>query len=153
VSSGKPAETQRCPYTAKQGDEVTAGSFRYNVTNVFTASFMGTGYTFKKPDGVFVILEMTVENSGKKSEYILSSNFRILDALDREYDVDSGASIYLSIMGVDPLLFDKLGPGLETKGNLVFDVPENDTGLTLEISEGLLSPTKKYIFLGDVADI
>lgn len=50
-------------------------------------------------------------------------------------------------------MFKELGAGLETSGEVVFDIPEDDKGLVLEISgEGSFSD-KRYVNIVDVSEL
>lgn len=138
TEAGKPEESRPCTYAAKIGDKVNVDEFQYSVKEAFTLPVVGSEYLMEQADGVFVILVLDIENIGKESEYLSSARFNLRDDKDRKYDVDISAGVYLETMGYESLLFDKLGPGLSTEGSIVFDVPEDDTGLKLEISGGLL---------------
>ncbi len=145
--------TERCDYEASIGDKVTIGDFSYIVTDVMQLPYIGGGYLGVEAKGMFVILIMSVENSGKKSEYLSYNNFKLLDSKSREYETDTTASIYMSQMGYTPLpMFDKIGPGLTSEGGIVFDVPGDDTGLRLKISGGTLEGSV-YIKIGNVEDL
>lgn len=152
TEAGRPEESQPCTYVARIGDEVPVGEFQYSIKEAFTLPILGSGYLIEQADGVFVILVLEIENIGKESEYLSSARFKLRDDRDRKYDADISAGVYLETMGYESLIFDKLGPGLTTEGSIVFDVPEDDTGLKLEISGGLLGG-KAEILIGDVASL
>jgi len=118
----------------------------YSVNHTTTADVLGSQYMYEEPDGVFVLIGINIENTGKKSKYITNSDVKLIDHEDREFDVDTGAAAYLSTMGYKTIIFDELGPGLSKTGYLVFDVPPNDKGLVLHIGE-------ESIEIGDVSDI
>lgn len=151
-NTGKPTTIQSCEYKYGIGDAVTIGNLQYNVTDAFTSPLVGSGLWAEFPKGSYVVIIVEIENVGKESEFISSGVFSLTDSQDRKYDVDS-ASFYLSYMGFNVILFDNLGPGLTTRGSILFDVPKDDTGLRLKITGGWLSSTKEYIEIGDVADL
>lgn len=144
--------TEKCEYKISIGDMVTVENIKYTVTDAFTLPYVGTGYYGKEADGIFVVITLSMENVGKESEYISSSQFGLIDNQDRKYDVSTEAIIYLGSMGFDALIFDKLGPGLKTEGSIIFDVPSDDKGLKLKISGGLFKGSKT-VEIGDVSSL
>ncbi|MFH1587076.1 MAG: DUF4352 domain-containing protein [Candidatus Diapherotrites archaeon] len=95
--------------------------------------YLMTTFMGSEANGIYLIVEVEVKNVGKKAEYLTSSNIKIIDDQEREFETDSSAAIYLDM---DPefedaktLLFDKLNPGLTQKGYLVFDIPEDIKGV------------------------
>lgn len=150
--SGKPAESQACQFTASIGDAVDVDNLKYTVVSATSLPFVGNGMLMEEADGIFILLTLSIENTGKDSEYLNVANFELNDYQGRSYDPDTGASIYLNTMGYDALIFDNLGPGLKTEGSLVFDVPADDKGLVLEISGGLFSGSTA-VSIGDVGGL
>ena len=78
----------------------------------------------------------------------------LIDSRLRTYDVDTSVLDVIVDLGFKPLYYDHLGPGLEFGESryIVFDIPENDTGLKLGIAENSFSEAKEYITIGDVPD-
>ncbi len=111
------------------GDEIQAGDFKWKITNPTTTPEIGE-YAFdsligKEANGIFLILDIEVENIGKKPKYLTDSYIRLIDEQNREFAPDTVAAIYLKPQG-SALIFDQLNPGVTKKGKIVFDVP---TGL------------------------
>lgn len=129
------------------------GSFQYNfitgslkkeIGQQIMDNFMGS-----KADGIYVILEVEVTNVGKKTEYLTSSNIKIIDGQDREFDPDFSAGMYLTMdpafKGAESLNFDNLNPSLTKKGYIVFDIP-NDNNF-----RGILRVTDNSILSSETA--
>ena len=92
----------------------------------------------ERADGVFVILDVEIENTGRTAEYLLDSEVKLLDNQRREFST-SIASIYL---GEEAFLFEEINPGIKKRGKLVFDVPPSlleEGGLKIRIPTGLFS--------------
>ena len=119
---------------------------------VFVLPVIGSDYIQKEADGTFIILSVAIKNNGKNEVFLTSNSFKIKDSQGRKYNADTGASMYLGTMGFNGLIFKTLGAGLLTNGDIVFDVPTDDTGLILEITgEGLFADTMS-VKIGDVSD-
>lgn len=134
--------------TAKIGNRVIAGDFAYTFNSMTTSKEIGenTYGTFvgKKADGVFIILDVTIENIEKESKTILiGSMIKIKDDQGRKYSSDAMAGIYLK---EEAFTFTQLQPGLPKRGKIVFDVPENING-QIEVASGLFLTNYKYVSL------
>ena len=134
--------------TAKLGDKVIAGDFAYTFNDMTKSKQIGENIagTFmgEKADGIFLILDVTIENIGKESNNILIGSYvKILDDQGRTFEHNPTAEIYLKD---DAFTFTQLQPGLPKRGKIVFDVPENLNG-KIEITTSLWSSDKKYVLL------
>ena len=96
--------------------------------------------------GIFIVIDISIENSGKDTETISSSNFKLIDSQERTYEPHSKGSFYLTYMDYDPIIFEKLGPSLTKTGNIVFDISEDSTGLKLMIENN------GYVNIGNVLE-
>jgi len=134
------------------GDNIKIKDIEYSVNEIFTLPIVASDSLYEEADGIFMIISLTIKNNGKDEVFLSGNSFKIKDSQGRIYKTDITAGVYLSTMGFDPFVFKTLGAGLQTSGEIVFDVPEDDTGLILEITgEGLFSDTIK-VEIGDVAD-
>lgn len=124
------------------GDSVQAGDFKWKITKSSTAAEIGEniGSTFlgEKADGVFIILYVEVENTGKSAEYLMDSYLKLVDDQGREFSPNSAAVIYLKPQG-SALMFEQVNPGIIKKGKIVFDVPVGLKVANIKISSNLLS--------------
>jgi hypothetical protein len=143
---------QCVPPEARLGQLVRIGDLTYNLTAIELFKYVGGAYFGLEPDGVFLVLTLTAQNDGKSAQYITATDFEVVDSQGRRYDADTSASIYMSQMGYDAFVFDKLNPGLKTRGSIAFDIPADDTGLRLKISDGLMG-SSRYVTIGNVADL
>ena len=106
---------------------------------------LGTFYG-EKADGIFLILDVTIENVGKESKYLWGTNIKIIDDQGRRYDHDTTAEIYL---GDEAFTFEQMQPCLPKRGKIVFDVPKNLKGMIEISSDDMWSNEKKYVSWGE----
>lgn len=131
------------------GDVLEIEDMKYSIEEVFTSDVLGN-YLYQEADGIYVIVKLSIENAGKNSVYVNYEDFKIVDNQGRIYDVDMMGNVYLETMGFSALpSYKKIGPGLTTNGYIVFDVPENDKGLSLAVKE----PYTRFIMIGDISDL
>ncbi|GII57724.1 Mpr protein [Planotetraspora thailandica] len=105
------------------GDVVKDGKFSFKVTTVEKGlSKVGEGLTVSKAQGQYIVVHLTVKNTGDEAQMFSDSDQKLIDSAGREYDADSGAAIWLK----DSNAFLKnINPGNEVKGLVLFDVPKN----------------------------
>jgi len=124
------------------GDSIKAGDFTWKITKVSTASQIGEDVygTFfgEKADGVFVILDVEVSNTGNSAKYLMDSYLKLIDDQNREFSPNSAVAIYLKPEG-SALMFEQVNPGITKKGKIVFDVPAGLKVANVRISSNLLS--------------
>lgn len=111
----------------KVGDEIKVGDFKYTIHGIKSKSQVGeTIFGTEKADGVFLIVDLTVENIENEPEYF-QDNIFITDSKGREFEEDIDAKIYYGYDNLfDPL--EKLQPGLPKRAEIIFDVPKDTEG-------------------------
>lgn len=126
------------------GDRVVVGDIAYTVTRMYTAQSVGNDMFGDKADGIFIIVDMKLENLGKESMTISSDYVKAIDSQARVFESDSGAWIHLE----DNIFLKQLQPGLPSTGQAIFDVPPGES-ITLEVTDGLWSSKKALIRIGN----
>lgn len=134
------------------GEPVVVDTATFTAHRALAVGALGSGQLSKQPDGVYVVIEMEIENTGQRSIYLSTGDFNLHDEQGRTYNMNSEASVYLNIMGLDSFIFKELGPGLTTRGYIAFDVPPEDKGLVLQVRNSIFSGGK-IIRIGDVAEL
>ena len=130
--TSEPAQTPTEEQTAyKVGDRVTVGDRAYTITNVKTTASVGDEYTKKTATGVYVLVSMTIENTGKESATMTTNDIKIIDSKGRTFESDSNAWIALK----DNILLKQIQPGLPVTGETVFDVPKG-IDANLQVTDG-----------------
>lgn len=125
--------------TPKLNEWFKLGEFTYLVKSVQVAGTVGTGFAKKTAsDGaVYVLVSFMVRNEGSETETVLTDDFRIVDAKDREYHPSSDANTALVMSGGKDLALTELQPGLKKAITTGFEVPKSavEDGFTLVIPE------------------
>lgn len=126
-----PAET-----TPGIGSVVKVGDFSVTVTKIETGvKSVGSSGFGEKPQGQFVKVYVTVENTGNKAEYFLDSEQKLIDDKDREHST-SNASIYLKD---DGFLLTEINPGNKAQGVLLYDIPKDAKPVRMALRSGMFS--------------
>lgn len=143
-SSSTPKSTETTTQTTySKGDKVIVGDIAYTLNSAGTVTSVGNSYFSEEADGIFIIVDITIENIGDKSIDISSNYINVVDSQGRTFESDAAANMYLE----DNLIFKQLQPGLPTSGKVVFDVPVGESFM-LEVTDSLWGSNKKYITLG-----
>jgi len=130
------------PKTYSLGDSIQAGDFTWKITKVSTASQVGEEIygtlMGEKADGIFLILDVEVSNTGKSAQYLMDSFVKLVDEQGREFSPSTSAAFYLKPQG-SALMFDQINPGITKKGKIVYDVPQGLKVADVRISSNLVS--------------
>lgn len=129
----------------KVGDRVAVGDRAYTITNVKTTAFVGDEYTKQEASGVFVLVSMTIENTGKESSMMSSNDVKIVDSQGRTFESDTNAWATLK----DNILLKQIQPGLPVTGETVFDVPKG-IDANLQVTDGGWTTEPVNISLGTI---
>ena len=118
AQSQQQIQTPPQPTTYNVGDSIQAGDFTWKIIKVSTASQIGEEIygtlMGKKADGIFVILDVEVTNTGKSAQYLSDSFVKLIDDQGREFSADTGAAIWIKPEG-SALMFDQINPGITKK--------------------------------------
>ena len=120
-----PSPTPSNSHTVGESFTVGSGaqSIEYMVASASVTDHVGTESFGEDADGIFVVVELRMTNVGNESLDLSTAPFRMVDSQGREFEVDTGALVYLE----DAIVFEQLHPGLEKRGQIVFDVAAGDT--------------------------
>lgn len=115
------------PRQPKLGEEFRLGGFTYSVKSVDVAESVGTGFAKKNAsDGArFVLVHFIIRNDGDATETVLTDDFRIVDAKNKEYRPSSEANAALAMSGGRGLSLTELQPGLKKEITTGFEMPED----------------------------
>ena len=133
------------PQIYKFGDKVVTGDFAYTFNSYQTTNYVGNEYFGEKADGMFLVIDVTIENIGKESKTLWSSNVVVIDDQQRRFEHDTVAEIYLNGKAFN---FEQMQPGLPKTGKIIFDVPQNLKGFIEVSDDNMWSNEKKYISWG-----
>lgn len=133
------------PTAYKIGDRVTVGDRAYTITDVKTTAFVGDEYTKTEATGIYILVTMTIENTGKESATMGTSDVKIVDSQGRTFESDTNAWATLK----ENILLKQIQPGLPVKGETIFDVPKG-IDATLQVTDGGWTTTPVNISLGTI---
>lgn len=127
------------------GDRVEVGNFAYTINSYYTTDKIGQDLagTFmgEKADGIFLVLDVTIENIAKESKTMWGSYIKVIDDQERTFEHDTTAEIYLD----ESFSFEQMQPGLPKTGKVVFDVPKDLKGMLGISSDSMWSDEVKYV--------
>lgn len=120
---------------AGMGQPVKVGDVVFTANKKSTADNVGGEYG-QNAQGTYLIVNVTVKNEGKEAVTTDASFFK-LKVGDTEYAADSTASVYANEQA--DFFLQQINPGIENKGNVVFDVPAdvaNNPDAILQVQTG-----------------
>lgn len=132
--AAKPSEEQK-PVAFKLNQEAKAGNLSYVVTQAKKTKTVGNEFLNKKTEEQFVMVKVKVKNNDKESRTIDTNLFKIKDNQGREFSADVEADIYVN--NNSSFFLEQVNPGTSRTGYIVFEIPKDAKGLTLEVSSGL----------------
>lgn len=126
TTGGSSIPKEQVKTTFGLNERVVSGDFAYTLHKVETKSQVSNVLGTKKADGVYLILDLTIENVGKTPEYLFDYVV-IVDEQGRIFEEDIDAKMYY---GYDKLFssIDKLNPGIPKRGEMIFQVPTDISG-------------------------
>lgn len=122
--------------TYKVGDRVEVGDFAYTVQNVWKINEINTSSQIKKADGVFLTLDVSIENIANETKTLFGLGLVLVDEKGRTFQ-NSFNNFFLN----------QMQPGLPKRGIVAFDIPLNIKPRLEVSSNRLMSNEKKYIVL------
>jgi hypothetical protein len=148
--------TEKPIQTFQIGQAVLLDDIAYRVNKVSPALEVGEYYGYgeyetfmgEKANGIFYIIDLTIENKGKQSENLFASTVTIIDNQEREFDYDTSAEVYYNGDKKAISFGEQLQPGLPISGVKIFDLPKTASGLKLKIKGSGLSTAVAYVDLG-----
>lgn len=107
---------------------------------VETKDTVGNDYVNEKAQGIFKVVEIALTNNQKDAITIDANSFKLVDDKGREFTYSTEAQTALAMEngGNMDFFLKKLNPGLTQTGKIVFDVPQDATGLTMKARGGML---------------
>lgn len=119
--------------------EGTSSDVKVSVGSVESADSVGGEYSKETAQGIFKIVEVTLENNQKDAITIDANNFKLVDNKGREFSYSTNGQTALGIENGGNLDFflKSLNPGLSQTGKIVFDVPKDAVGFILKARGGM----------------
>lgn len=148
-NNSPPASSSNSPETVHNlGDEIQAGDFKWKILKSATAKAISSltgelldekqgGVFQQNADGMYLILDVEVENTATSAKYLTASFVRLVDDQNREFEPDISAAFYLKPEG-SALESKLINPGIKKKGRIIYDVPEGLKMANVTISSDLI---------------
>ena len=119
------------------GDTVATGDWEVTVNEVAAGSTeLGDQYLSTTAQGQFILVEMSVANTGSDPSFFYEGDVSLQDADGNTYSPDSEAGIYASTDS-QSMLLDEINPGNTASGVIVYDVPADVSPNVLEFQGGI----------------
>ncbi len=119
------------------GDAVATGDWEVTVNNVESGvSELGDEYFGTTAQGQFILVEMSVANTGSEPSFFFEGDVSLQDADGNTYSPDSEAGIYAATDN-DIMLLEEINPGNTATGVIVYDVPADVSPNVLEFQGGI----------------
>lgn len=124
----------------KIGEKISLGELSYTVNSIDQMDALGSEYVNKTTEGMFYVVEVTIENNSTSEKNITPTNdFVVIDEKNRTYKPDLMLGVYAKTSGLEPLeIIEKLQAGIPKTGVIVFELPKETKG-KLKIKPSLFS--------------
>ncbi|MEV2815880.1 DUF4352 domain-containing protein, partial [Paenibacillus larvae] len=90
----------------------------------------------KKTENQFLIVDVSVKNLDKDSRTVDTSMFKIIDDKGSEYSPLSDGDLYVN-SSENKMFLSEINPNIAKKGNVVFEIPADISGLKLQVASGI----------------
>lgn len=121
------------------GTPVRDGKFEFTVTDVQRAATVGPEMVAESAQGEFVIVSVTVSNTGNEAQSLDTSSQKLVDAAGKQYSTDTGAQIAMDAENGSSTVYEQINPGNSVDTKLVFDVPTGTEVAKLELHDSPFS--------------
>lgn len=139
-AAGDGAEDEAAAEAASEysiGDAVATGDWEVTVNDVESGvTELGDEYLGTTAQGQFILVEMSVANTGSEPSFFFEGDVSLQDADGNTYSPDSEAGIYASTDN-EVMLLEEINPGNTATGVIVYDVPADVTPNVLEFQGGI----------------
>jgi len=135
-SNKEELEQKEVVYTI--GDSFVSGNLGVVVEDVEEKKEFKSDNQFIKnvtTEGKFITVTAKLTNNDKESRTFSSTQFKIIDDQDREFETLTSADLMM-ILGDKYLFLESCNPGMSRTGVFVFEVPEDIESYSLKVSSG-----------------
>ncbi len=132
----------------KVGESVELEGTKYTVESARTQASVGNEFFKEEADGIYVVVELTIENTKDETKTFSDNAAKFIGANDKTYSTDFDGTVAATGDDGEPLILEDMQPDVPKTGLLVFDVPEAAVkGGQLEVSD-LFGRGEAYVDLG-----
>lgn len=138
--------------SVKVGESLQVGEVKWVAENPQKTAEIKSSNEYIAPakaNGVFVIVDLTAELTGKDSGTVDSTQFKIVDSKGRSFDATTESDVFVAIDSKNLIFLKQVNPNVPVKGKAVFDIAADATGLKLQIKDLRFgSDEKGFVELG-----
>lgn len=139
-SSSSKAKTETKAETAKIGTAARDGKFEFTANSLKCGeASIGSQYLNKTAQGQFCRLNLTVKNIGNEAQSLDSSSQYLFNAAGQKYAADGTATLYAEPSGASSTWYNDVNPGNSVTGDIIFDIPKDQTPATAELHDSAFS--------------
>ncbi len=121
------------------GEKFQHGILGYTINEVTSIKNIGNETLKKSADGKYLLIKLTIKNTGNVTKLIDNSLFSLIDSKNKTYLVSGAASSALEKSGVPTLFLKQCHPNIETSGTIAFEIPEYSETYCLKIFSGFIN--------------
>ena len=133
--------------TVKVNENLQVGDVAWKVLEVSKEASIGDNqYSKATASGVFVVIKIGAELTGKTSGTVDSTQFEVIDSQNRTFKASTEGQTALIMSGKEELFLKQVNPNVPIQGYIVFDVAKDAAGLKLKIKD-LVFTSDKYGFV------
>ena len=123
---------------AKIGEAARDGKFEFTVKSITCGKpNVGSSYSTKTAQGQYCLLDVSVKNIGSEAQSLYSGNQYLYNASGQKYSADDTATLYAAPSSNS--WYNDINPGNSVEGEIVFDIPKDQTPVTAELHDSALS--------------
>ena len=140
TGSSEPAGSSTAPTTAALNQAVRDGQFEFTVASAPCGKPTVTdasGFITKSAQGKYCMVNVTVKNIGDKAQYFSATDQKLLNAAGQQYSADYEATSVNS--DHNDSFMSQINPGNSVQGVMVFDIPKDQTPVTMELHDSSFS--------------
>jgi hypothetical protein len=130
-------DTTRPPASGSQlGMPVRDGNVQFVVSSVRCGvPEVGSGLVKRTASGQFCLADVRATNVKRDARTLYEPFQKLVDSAGRKHSAD----ITMRVVFRDQTIWDKIQPGEQVRGTMVFDIPKNVSATALELHDGIAS--------------
>jgi hypothetical protein len=134
------ADAKPAAATPKIGTVARDGKFEFTISAVKCGeTSVGSQYLNKTAQGQFCRMSLTIKNIGDKAQSIDANSQYLYNATNQQYKSDGTATIYASPDSSASTWYNDINPGNTVTGDIIFDIPKDQTAVTAELHDSAFS--------------
>jgi uncharacterized protein DUF4352 len=130
-------DTTRPPGSGSQlGTPVRDGNLQFVVSSVRCGvAQVGSGLVTRTADGQYCLADVRATNVKNDARTLYEPFQKLVDSAGHKHSAD----VTMRVVFRDQTIWDKIQPGEQVRGTMVFDIPKDVTATALELHDGIAS--------------